>query len=46
MLCTSGEVRGTDGFVLSQGNGAWAPASEGEVELTAEGAAQVFVATA
>ncbi len=46
VLCTSGEVRGTDGFVLSQGNGAWAPASEGEVELTAEGAAQVFVATA
>lgn len=46
VLCTSGEVRGADGFVLSQGNGAWAPASEGEVELTAEGAAQVFVATA
>ena len=46
VLCTSGEVRGPDGFVLSQGNGAWAPASEGEVELTAEGAAQVFVATA
>lgn len=46
VLCTSGEVRGTDGFVLSQGNGAWASASEGEVELIAEGAAQVFVATA
>lgn len=46
VLCTSGEVRGADGFVLSQGNGAWVPASEGEVELTAEGAAQVFVATA
>ena len=46
VLCTSGEVRGADGFVLSQGNGAWAPASEGEVELTAEGPAQVFVATA
>ncbi|MGV0371996.1 mannose-6-phosphate isomerase, class I [Corynebacterium pilbarense] len=46
VLCTSGEVRGADGFVLSQGNGAWAPASEGEVELIAEGAAQVFVATA
>lgn len=46
VLCTSGEVRGADGFVLSQGNGAWAPASEGVVELTAEGAAQVFVATA
>lgn len=46
VLCTSGEVRGADGFVLSQGNAAWAPASEGEVQLTAEGAAQVFVATA
>jgi len=46
VLCTSGEVRGPDGFVLSQGNAAWAPASEREVQLTAEGAAQVFVATA
>ncbi|OAA16274.1 Mannose-6-phosphate isomerase [Corynebacterium afermentans subsp. afermentans] len=46
VLCTSGEVRGADGFVLSQGNAAWAPASEREVQLTAEGAAQVFVATA
>lgn len=46
VLCTSGEVRDADEFVLSQGNAAWAPASEGEVELTAEGAAQVFVATA
>lgn len=46
VLCTSGEVRGADGFVLPQGNGAWASASEGEVELIAEGAAQVFVATA
>lgn len=46
VLCTSGEVRGPDGFVLSQGNAAWAPASEREEQLTAEGAAQVFVATA
>ena len=46
VLCTSGEARGADGFVLSQGNAAWAPASEREVQLTAEGAAQVFVATA
>ena len=46
VLCTSGEVRGADGFVLSQGNAAWAPASEREVQLTAAGAAQVFVATA
>ena len=46
VLCTAGEVRGADGFVLPQGNGAWVPASEGNVELTASGAAQVFVATA
>ena len=45
VLCTSGAVRGTDGFTLSQGNGAWVPASESDAELTASGAAQVFVAT-
>ena len=39
-------VRGADGFTLSQGNGAWVPANDGAVELTAAGAAQVFVATA
>ena len=45
MLCTAGEVRGADGFVLTQGNGAWVPASEAATEITAAGKSQVFVAT-
>ena len=45
VLCTAGEVRGADGFVLTQGNGAWVPASEAATEITAAGKSQVFVAT-
>ena len=45
VLCTAGEVRGADGFVLTQGNGAWVPASEAATEITAAGKTQVFVAT-
>lgn len=45
VLCTAGEVRGADGFVLRQGNGAWVPASEAATEITAAGKTQVFVAT-
>ena len=45
VLCTSGTVRGADGFTLSQGNGAWVPASEAATEITAAGKTQVFVAT-
>ena len=44
VLCTSGTVRAGD-FVLTQGNAAWVPAIEGASELTADGAAEVFVAT-
>ena len=45
VLCTACEVRGADGFVLTQGNGAWVPASEAATEITAAGKTQVFVAT-
>lgn len=44
VLCTADTVTNGD-FTLTQGNAAWVPASDGEVTLTAAGAAQVFVAT-